>query len=150
MNGKYVLPAIAMEVANKGRSTVLSDSEVSRTGRCSSGMELYNSYVDRARHQKLVQALICKELTTDLADENTLSTSNADRERAIGVGAVMLEVPGEVRDLAHTDDGKFAVPYATKCFIVHGADGCFTGRYFIGRGWSVGYFVGRHDEMGRI
>jgi len=62
----------------------------------------------------------------------------------------MLEVSDEVRDLRHTDDGKLAAPYATKCFVMHGADRrrdwCF-----IGRGWrlvGVGGFVGRRHGDG--
>jgi len=40
--GNFVLPATVIEFANKGRSTILSDSEVSSTGRSLSGIELYN------------------------------------------------------------------------------------------------------------
>lgn len=76
-----------------------------------------------------------------MADENPISTGNADRERAVGVGAVMLEVSDKVRDLRQTGDGKLEVRYAAKCFVMHGADRCF-----IGRGWRLvgaGSFAGR-------
>ena len=81
MNGRNVLPATVMDFANRRRSTILADSEVSNAGRLLSGMELYNSYEGRARHRRL--ALTPDSLLTWLMKTPSPPTMQIENEPSV-------------------------------------------------------------------